>query len=140
MKIKSLAILGALSLSILPITSFADITITNNTNSPATAFAGNSPCSNAAGDRGVIQPHSQIVIADWIVGIYCTTDCKAEIFMTKNCSGKSIATVTANKKDGVKSTISHDDRADGYRIIGTGKSVSIEGNPQAERKWYQLFF
>lgn len=140
MKQKSLSILSAIAISVLPIAAFADITITNNTDSAATAYAGNSPCSNAAGDRGVIQPHGKVVIADWIVGIYCTNDCKAEIFMSKNCSGKSIATATANKREGVKSVVSHDDRPDGYRIVGTGKEVSIEGHPQAERKWYQLFY
>ena len=42
MKIKSLALLGALTLSILQFAAYADITIINNSNAYATAIAGNS--------------------------------------------------------------------------------------------------
>ncbi len=138
MKMKYLALLGAVTLSITPFAAFADLTIKNNTNSPATAFAGNSPCSNAAGDRGVMQPHGQVVIPDFLVGMYCTSDCKAQVFMSKNCSGKSIATIVANKREGVKSIINNDNSTNAYHIEGRGNTISIEGGPS--RKWYQLFF
>ena len=120
------------------IAAFADITIKNNTNSPATAFAGNSPCSNAAGDRGVMQPHGQVTIPDFLVGMYCTSDCKAQVFMSKNCSGKSVATIIANKREGVKSITNSDKGPNAYHIEGKGSIVTIEGGPS--RKWYELFF
>ena len=140
MKIKSLALLGAIALSISPIAAFADLTIINNSNSPATAIAGLSPCSSAApGGKGIIQPGGgRVDVPDWAIGIYCTSDCTAQVYMTKNCTGKSVATCTANKKEGVKSCVNHTKSADGYRIVGTGKTITIEGT--TTRKWYQLFF
>ncbi len=144
MNIKSLVMLSALTACIIPMTAFADMNITNNTNTAATAFAGISPCSNAAGERGIIQPHGQVTIPDFLVGLYCTADCKVEVFMTKNCSGKSISTVTANVRDGVKKIDNHNTNPDGstipdsFRIEGSGKNITIEGGPA--RKWYQLLF
>ncbi len=54
MKLKSLALLGAMSFSIIPLAAFADLTLTNNSNSPATASVTGSPCSSAAGNMGVL--------------------------------------------------------------------------------------
>lgn len=136
MKLKSLLMLSAMTWSMSSAVAYADMLIANNTETAATAYAGSSPCSNAAGDRGVIKPHSSVQVPDFVIGIYCTHNCTAEVFMNKNCSGKSIASVIANKKDGVVSITNHD--VDGYRVVGTGKSVSVEGGPA--RKWYQLFF
>jgi hypothetical protein len=138
MKMKLLVLLGAVTLSMTPFAAFADITIKNNTSSAATAFAGNSPCSSAAGDRGVMQPHAQVTIPDFLVGMYCSSDCKAQVFMSKNCSGKSIATIVANKREGIKSIANNDSSPNGYHLEGHGNTISIEGGPS--RKWYQLFF
>ena len=138
MKIKHLALLGAVALSVSPIAAFADLHISNNSNSPATALAGMSPCSSAAGTRGVIKAHGEISVPDFLVGMYCKKDCQAHVFMTKNCSGKSIATVVANMHDGVKSIQNSDNSPDGYRVVGSGKNVAIEGGPH--RKWYRMFF
>lgn len=137
MKKKHLALLGAMTLSLVPFTAFADITIKNNTNTPATAFAGSSPCSNAAGEKGVMHPHSQVTIPDFLVGMYCNNDCVAQVFMSKNCSGKAIASVTANKRDGIKSVKNNDTSSSAYHIEGTGKTITIEGGPA--KKWYQIF-
>lgn len=142
MKIKSLALLGALTLSIIPMTVFADTVIVNNSDSPATALAGNSPCSSQApGGQGIIQPNGKpLAIKDWVVGIYCSKDCVAQLFMHKNCGGKPAVTCTVNKNDGVKKCESHDKRADGYRIEGfPGKNIRIEGKA-APTTWFQRLF
>lgn len=136
MKFKNILMLGAIAFCTTSVAAYADMTIANNTNSVATAYAGSSPCSNAAGERGIIQPHGSVQVPDFVIGIYCTHNCTAEVFMSKNCSGKSIASVIANKKDGVVSITNHD--VDGYRVVGAGKSVAVEGGPA--RKWYNLFF
>lgn len=136
MKIKCLALLSTVSLSIIPLTAFADLTLVNNTASPATASVTGSPCSSAAGNLGILQPHGgKVVVKDWILNMYCKNGCTGHVYMNRNCSGKSIATVMAKTSDGVTSV---SDVADGYKIAGMGKSVSIEGGPS--RKWYQLFF
>lgn len=139
MKIKSLALLGAIALSTVSYAAYAtgkDMTINNNSDAVATASAGVSPCSGSIGDRGIIKPHSNVVIPSWAVGMYCTSDCKAQVYISKNCSGKSIATVTANVRDGVKKIENHD--VDGYQVVGSGFNMSIEG--AAHKKWYQLLF
>lgn len=136
MRMKTLALLGTLTLASVPFAAQADITIHNNTNSPATASVSISPCSNAAGDRGIIMPHSSITIPDFLVGLYCTSDCKAQVFMSRNCSGKSIATVVGNVKQGVKSIDNHN--VNGFRLAGNGKDISIEGG--SANKWYNFIF
>jgi hypothetical protein len=129
MQKKYLTMLGVIALSCTPFTAFADVTIQNNTNSPATAIAGLSPCSNAAGEKGVIKPHGKVTIPDFLVGMYCTNDCKAHVYMSKNCSGKSIATVTANKREGVKLIENEDKTPGGYHLEGGGSTITIEGGP-----------
>jgi len=137
MKLKKLALLGAIAITAAPLAAQADITIYNNTNSPATAYVNNSPCSNAAGSKGIIMPHQSISVPDWAANLFCSHECTANVFMTKNCSGKSVASVTGNTRDGVKKVDNH--HVNGYRVVGNGKSVTIEGGPQ-KKKWYQLFF
>lgn len=136
MKIKHLATIAAFVMSMSSMAAHADLFIANNTDASATAYAGTSPCSNAAGDRGIIKPHGSVQIPDFLVGMYCTNNCKAQVFMSKNCSGKSIATVTANKKQGVIDIENHG--IEGYQVVGSGKSISIEGGQS--RKWYNWFF
>lgn len=138
MKLKHIALAGAIALGSLPFTAFADMSIVNNTNSPATASVANpkSPCSGVIGDRGIIKPHGTITIPDWAVNMYCKNGCTAHVYMNKNCAGKSIAEVNATTASGV--TQVNNQGVDGYHIEGIGKTVSIEGGPA--RKWYEYFF
>lgn len=136
MKIKHLTLLGAITLSTISFAAYADLSITNNTKTGATASAASSPCSGSIGSKGVIAPGGHVEIPDWAVGVYCRTNCTAHVYMSKNCSGKSIATVTANMKDGVVDVINNG--VDGYHVEGRGKVMTIEGGPS--RKWYELFF
>lgn len=133
MRMKTLALLGALTVSAVPFAAQADITIHNNTNAPATANVSISPCSNAAGNKGIIMPHSSITIPDFLVGLYCTSDCKAQVFMSRNCSGKPVATVVGNVRQGVKSIANNN--VDGYTLAGSGKDISIEGGPSSWLKF-----
>lgn len=139
MKLKSLALLGAISFSIIPLAAFADLTIVNNSSSAATASVTGSPCSSAAGNMGILQPHGgKVVVKDWILNMYCKNGCTGHVYMNRNCSGKSIAEVKASTKDGVTDVQVADGSTDAYKIVGRGHNVSIEGGPS--RKWYQLFF
>jgi hypothetical protein len=133
MKIKSLALIGAMAICLMPVVATAntganDITIANNSNHTATAYAGK---------KGIIQPHSQITVPGFAIGMYCTNDCEAKVFMDDHCKGKSISTVTLNLKEGIKRVVDTDNSETPYHVVGAGRMVSIEGGPQ--RKWYQLF-
>jgi len=137
MKIKSLALFGALALSIIPLTSFADIIIHNNTNTAATATAGNSQCSGAI-PQGVMKPHTTVTIPDFLADMFCKDGCTANVYMSRNCSGKPIATVEASTAKGITKVTNNDKSATGYKVVGLGKEISIEGG--AAKKWYELFF
>lgn len=70
--------------------------------------------------------------------MYCKNGCTGHVYMSRNCSGKSIAEVRASTKEGVTDVQVADGSADGYKIVGHGQNVSIEGGPS--RKWYKLLF
>lgn len=127
MRKKLLALFSALSFGIAPLAAHADFTIYNNTNYPATASVATSPCSNAAGERGIIQPHGNVVVPDWAAGLYCTLDCKAQVYMSRNCSGRSAATVIGNTRVGVKKVENHN--INGFSVTANGKTIVIQGGP-----------
>lgn len=137
MKIKHLALLSAITCSIIPFAAFADLTIVNNSKSFATASVKGSPCSSAAGSMGILAPNGgKVVVKDWILNMYCKNGCTGQVYMNKNCSGKSIAEVQASTAQGVTDVKENDAN---FKIVGRGKTVSIEGGA-ATKKWYQLFF
>lgn len=140
MKIKSLALLGAITFSVIPYAAFADLTIVNNTSTAATASVVGSPCSSAAGHLGILQPHGgKVVVKDWVMNMYCKHGCTGNVYMNRNCSGKPVATVKASTSEGVISVdVADKTSPDAYKVAGLGKNVSIEGGPS--RKWYRLFF
>lgn len=133
-RIRSIALLSALTISISPLLAHADVIINNYTNAPGTAYAGMSPCSSVAGDKGIIKAHSKMVVPQFVLDVYCSKSCKANVFMTKNCTGHKIATLTVDKT-GI--TGISNDNVDGYVVSGGGKNVSVNGGPQ--RKWYEIF-
>lgn len=135
MKIKSLALLGAITISIIPVAALADITVTNLTKSPATASLESGACSGSV-PPGVIKPGQTLVVKDWIIKQFCKNGCKANLYMDKNCHSKIVATAEVNPTEGVKNI--HNTGVDGYHVEGGGKYVTLQGGPA--RKWYQLFF
>lgn len=134
MKIKSLALLGALSVSIIPLVAFAEVTVINNTKSPASASIENGPCSGSV-PPGVIKPGQTLVVKDWILKQFCKNGCKANLYMDKSCHSKAAATAEVNPTQGVFNI--HNNGVDGYHVEGGGNSISLEGGPA--RKWYQIF-
>lgn len=108
-----------------PLTAQADMTLTNKTNTPATAIAGFSPCSNIAGSKGIVQPHSSLSVPQAVLDIYCPASCEASIYMSKNCSGRRIAIVTANKTNGVTKIVNLGVK--GYEVHGSGMNLDVTG-------------
>ena len=143
MMMKKFALISALAFSAFPLFAYADdISIMNNTNSPGTGYLSgkysDSPCSSDAGTGGVIEPHSSIVLPEYVINlIYCSiSPCKGTIFMSTNCSGRKIATVTIDRRKGVTDITNHN--VDGYIVSGGGSSISINGGPT--KKWYNFLF
>lgn len=126
---------------ILPITTFADITVTNNTDSYGTAYINRSPCSSMTGGKGIIQPYqSNFVIAQSVLDTFCfMSECVAHVFSTKDCedSGKEIAGVEIDRKKGILHIINYNQKR--FDIIGSGTRVTINPAKKGWRKWFDWF-
>lgn len=110
-----------ISCSLVSLSCFADVSITNSADKPATGYAGASPCSNTAGPLGIIQPNGSVVVPQEALDIYCSKGCEVDVFMSKNCSGKKVAAISANKTG----VVSIHNLGRGYEIHGNGNSIEI---------------
>lgn len=104
---KSIAMIGlSVGLSVCSLSGYAQsLTIVNNTDLQSTSIINNGICSSQLGNDGITQPHSTHVINDKIIALACfgnTNNCRADVYMTNNCSGSLIATVTFDTKIGIK--------------------------------------
>ena len=104
--VKSLFV--AIGVSAISIVAYAqDLTIVNNTSQFSTSKINSSPfCSSMFGDWGITKPKSTNVIKDIHLKQACAfhkTDCKANIYMSKNCSGEVIGTVVFDVNKGTQS-------------------------------------
>ncbi len=146
MKFKSLAILGAITLSVVTFGAYAgeefigknDVTITNNSDTAVTASAGNSGCSSKAGKKGVIDPGQSVVVPGFAIGMFCTNDCIVRVYTSRSCDGKIIAEATANLSEGIKEIRNANDTPGAYKVTGGGRVAFVEGHATA-KKWYQIF-
>lgn len=127
MTFKKSSLICAIALSVFPLFSYADIDVRNNTKGFGTAKTNLSPCSSTAGDAGIINPDSNLTIPQFVLNLYCAFGCNVEVYMTKNCSGKSIATLTVNPNKGITKINNHNEV--GYFVLGNGKAASINGGP-----------
>jgi hypothetical protein len=109
------------SCSLFCFASYADVSITNHTDKPATGFAGASPCSNTAGTLGIILPGGNVVVPQEALDLYCSKGCEVDVFMSKNCSGKKVAAISANKTG----VVSVHNFGKGYEIHGIGNAIEI---------------
>lgn len=112
---KSVCLIGlsiGLCLSAAPVFAQA-LTIVNNSNSPSTSIINNGICSSQLGSDGVTQPHTTHVVNDKIIALACfanPSNCKADVYMTNNCSGPLVATAVFDTKNGMKSIKNFSDK------------------------------
>lgn len=127
MKIKNLVPLASLIISVTAY-AYPDITIHNDTNLFGTAKVGSSPCSSAI-SGGVLAPKTSRAVPGFVFDMYCAyTECKAEFYANKNCSGESLATANINRT-GVTNVETHN--TDFY-VNFDGQSIEIAGGPAAK--------
>lgn len=99
MKIKTL--IAACLISMPLMASAADIDITNNTDNYGTGSI-NGTCSTIAGDKGVISPGQTLTVPQIAFDMLCFgMDCTADIYLSKNCTGKKVATADIDPDDGI---------------------------------------
>lgn len=119
--IKSCFVLSILSVASL---SFADIIITNKTDSYGTGKFNIGPCSSRDGDQGIIQPNSTLNVPSSIFKFCGSSGCQAHIFMSKNCTGKEVATVQVNQASGVLKLDNLDPKE--FTMTGGGDSITVD--------------
>lgn len=104
------------------------LTIKNNTGQDSTAVINNGGCSaNLMGEAGITRAHQERTIESFYVWYACYANphnCKADVYMTSDCSGPRIATVLFDTDTGIKniSMLSNN-----YAFIGNGFRVEING-------------
>jgi hypothetical protein len=98
------ALLMSTTLIALPITARADLTIVNNTDYDSTSVVNGGACSTILGQAGITKAHSSNTLDYILMRIACgmhPSDCVAEVYMTDNCSGPVVATVTMDIDNGI---------------------------------------
>jgi hypothetical protein len=116
----------ASTLLLLSSSAFAkDLVIMNNTDALATAKTKTSMCSSVGGDAGMLKPHKAITVSQWIQDFYCAGQCDADIYISDNCSGQSVATAHIKQGSGIVSINNHNQGS--YRVVGSGYNISLEG-------------
>lgn len=122
-----LAVLGTLPLMV----NAADLTIVNNTNRDSTSIINGGACSTILGAHGITRAHSTNVVPSSVVTFACLanrSNCKADVYMTANCTGPVVATAYFDTKSGIKVVTLHDNS---YTVTGGGFQVTIDGGPAA---------
>ncbi len=78
----------------------------NHTHFDSTSVMNNGVCSTILGDSGITPAGQEKDISDFLVKKACITNqlhCKADVYLTRNCSGPKVATVTLNVNTGIES-------------------------------------
>lgn len=105
------------------------LTVVNNTDHDSTTITNDFNCSDhLPGGKGVTKAHSTNTIPENTVNIACIKNkenCKADVYMTDNCSGTKVATVIFSTKTGIKGDPVIYDHA--YQISGSGFYIQMDG-------------
>jgi hypothetical protein len=119
----------AIGVSLISAQSFAaqSLTIMNNTNQDSTSRINGGLCSTVFGSDGVTKAHSTHVVDSKLVALACmgnSSNCKAEIYMTNNCSGSVVGTAIFDTNTGIKSI---DVTSDTYKFGIEPFKITIDG-------------
>jgi len=112
----------------------ADLTISNQTQHDSTCVINDGACSTILGESGVTHPHQTNVISSNKIKFACLlnrSNCKADVYMTANCTGPKIATVIFDTNSGIKTTTMYDNS---YAINHEAFTITLSGGPQVTVK------
>ena len=131
MKISKMIIAGVLGMG-MACSAFAasELTIVNNTNYDSTSKINGGMCSNdipEAMGGGVTKAHQTKKVPGTAIGFACfghSSDCKADVFMTNDCSGSIVATVIFDTKKGIQSITP---KSTEFTVSGSGFNVALSG-------------
>jgi|GEM_PF-2064715 hypothetical protein len=135
---KKTLFLGLLTISLNSVgvahAALSSLDVTNNTSQYSTVIINNGMCSSnsALGKAGVTDPKSHNPIPGFILWIAChaaPSNCKADVYMSKNCGAAGdpkVATIIFDISTGIKSITMH---SNDYLFTGGGFSITLDGGP-----------
>lgn len=136
MKYKVLSLLG-ISIGSFSLLAFADtlnvasdLLFINNTDKFVTSKLNDGICSSKIPGGSPTSPHTQKKVPAWQVELGCTGHaeaCKADVYITKDCTGQNIGTVVLNTK--TNQVISINMHSTSYNISKSGFSFTLDPNP-----------
>lgn len=110
--------------------AYADLTITNNSSEDSTSVINGNKCSSIVlGEKGITRAHSTNVVDNRAIVMACITspfNCKADVYMTANCTGEKIATAYLHTKNGIDHVEMSSNK---YSIVAPKGSWNITLNP-----------
>ncbi|OGT56455.1 MAG: hypothetical protein A3F14_02585 [Gammaproteobacteria bacterium RIFCSPHIGHO2_12_FULL_43_28] len=125
---------GFLAIGISSVSSLVSanpLVLVNDTNFDSTSIINNGACSTIMGDTGITKAHTTNTVSEMKIKLAClanATDCKADIYMTNNCTGPKVAAMYFDTKTGIKAdkTEIYDHT---YNIATEAFKVSFSGGP-----------
>lgn len=127
-------------LPFLPFVAHAEININNHTDFFGTGEI-NGSCSSSLGDSGIIKPHGKMTLTKaQIIALCGFSNCDAKLFLTNNCSGDKLATVTLSQS-GIHHIINH--KPDEFDVSGNTSNITISKRKalfMKFKKFWKWFF
>ena len=125
---KTVYVIAACIISILPFQVNAQNLIVNNrTDFDSTSLINNGICSSQLGEIGISRAHTENnTVPEAKVKFACKfnpKNCQADVYLTANCTGSKIATVTFDVDQGIKGSTVYDGR---YEITGSGFVITMQ--------------
>lgn len=124
---KIITIIITAGMTSLPLAAQAGLTIVNNTSKDSTSIINDGMCSNSL-SGGVTKAHSTNKVSDIVIGIAClghSSNCKADVYMSNDCSGDKVSTVMFDTKKGIYNIENVDETR--YKVSGSGFTVKLDG-------------
>jgi hypothetical protein len=119
----------------LPLFAHAELVIDNDTNQPSTSIINSGFCSTTIlGDDGITPAKTKKTIPDWQIDLACigdTDNCRADVYMTNDCTGDVITSVIFSTSTGIKSVTTP---INGYTITYSAFYVKLSGGPSVVSK------
>lgn len=124
---KSIFAISAGLILTLPFQANAQSLVVNNrTDFDSTSIINNGICSNQLGEVGISRAHTDNnVVPESKLKFACKfnpKNCKADVYLTANCTGSKVATVLFDLDTGIKSASVYDSH---YEITGSGYVITM---------------
>lgn len=124
--LKKITLMSVIAICSMPLMAQADdLVINNTTDFFSTSVINNGSCSTILGETGITKPRSVNTVSSKTVKLACLfnqANCKADVYMTNNCTGPVIATAVLDTSKGIKSVEMKDAK---FKVGYAGFNITI---------------